>query len=58
MSKVSIVGGQIPESIPRLVLRLKRRSGSLIADVVLEPIRRFQSSEGLAREAAFVAGEG
>jgi hypothetical protein len=54
LSVVAILTPYIPADVRRLVFRLKRRGGPVVADVVLEPLRRFQTSEGLAKNVAFV----
>lgn len=54
LSVVAILTPYITTDIRRLVFRLKRRGGTMVADVVLEPLRRFQASDGLAKNLAFV----
>jgi hypothetical protein len=54
LSVVAILTPYIPADVRRLVLRMKRRGGTVVADVVLEPLRRFQSSEGMAKNVDFV----
>jgi len=54
LSLAAIIAGQVPPDAQRLVLRLKRRTGAVVANVALEPLRRFQSDEGLAKDLAFV----
>lgn len=50
---IAIIAGQLPPEAQRLVLRLKRRTGTVVANVVLDPLRRFQSSDGLTKDLAF-----
>lgn len=54
LSVIATIVGQIPVEARRAVLRLRRRNGSVIADVALEPLRRAQASDGLAQELAYV----
>jgi hypothetical protein len=54
LSVVAVLTPYIPADIRRLVFRLNRRGGPVVADVVLEPLRRFQTSDGLAKNLGFV----
>ncbi len=54
LSVIASIVGQVPADTRRLVLRLRRRSGPVVADVVVEPLRRAQAAEGLAKELAHI----
>lgn len=54
LTVIAIVTPHVPSDVKRLVLRLKRRAGTVVAVVALEPLRRFQGGEGLAKQAGFV----
>ncbi len=54
LSVTAIITPHLPPGARRLVFRLKRRGGTVVADVIVDPLRRFQTSEGLAKDVAFV----
>jgi len=54
LSVIAVLTPLIPADVRRLVFRLKRQRGAVVADVMLEPLRRFQAGEGLAKNIAFV----
>jgi hypothetical protein len=51
---VTILAPSIPNEIRRVTVRLRRRGGTVLADVPLEPLRRFLQGDGLAKQIAFV----
>ena len=54
LSVTAIIAPHLPSDVRRVVLRLKGPGGTVVADVIVEPLRRFQASEGLAKNVAFV----
>jgi hypothetical protein len=54
LSVIAIIAPRLPSDVRRLVFRLKRRGGTVVADVIVEPLRRFETSDGLAKNVAFV----
>jgi len=55
LSVIASLSSVVPATVRRLTLRLRRRDGPVVADVVLEPLRRSQGLEdGLAKDVAFI----
>jgi hypothetical protein len=54
LSVIAMLAPHMPAEVRRLVFRLKRSRDNLIADVTLEPLRRYQASDGVEQDVAFV----
>jgi hypothetical protein len=54
LSVIAVLTPYVAPDTRRLIFRLKRSTGTLVADVVLDPLRRSQTEEGLAKDVAFV----
>lgn len=54
LTVIAMLVPYVPADAHRLLFRLKRRGGSVVANVALEPLRRFQAGDGLAKNVAFV----
>ena len=54
LSIAAIVTPYLPPQVTLLVARLKRRDATVIPDIAIDPLRRFQDSDGLPKQAAFV----
>lgn len=54
LTVIASLSPSIPEVIRRLTLRVKGANGTVVADVAMEPLRRWRATTGIAKEAAYL----
>jgi hypothetical protein len=54
LTVIAALSPHLPPETNRVALHLKRQQGTVVADVVLEPLRRSHMQDGVAKDAAFI----